>query len=228
MEEKQGFVFLPSYYEAISELPPEERLTVYDALCRYALEGQWPEDLRGVARIVLTLIRPTLDRGQQKYKAARESGKKRGNPNFRKGRRNPYYEKDNSGDNSEDNWDKDIDTDIDTDKEEEREEEKASDWEKAAAMDPVPAAAAEPKLPPVGTYQNVFLSSGERERLQKNFPTTVQWHIDRLSDYLHAGVNLPRTNHCEAILDLAERDALRGDIQWGRGPRNPRAAPCGV
>ena len=170
MDEKQGFVFLPSYYEAIRELPPEVRLEVYDAICQYGLDGEWPEELHGIARTVLLLIRPTLDRGQRKYKASVENGKKGGNPNFQKGRRNPYYPEDNPKDNPEDNpgdnQDKDIDKDKekDKDKEEEREEEKEKDTETARGA---------------GDYENVFLSSDQWERLKKNFPDTWPWHENR-------------------------------------------------
>lgn len=213
MDEKQGFVFLPSYYEAIRELPPEVRLEVYDAICQYGLDGEWPEALHGIARTVLLLIRPTLDRGQRKYKASVENGKKGGNPNFQKGRRNPYYPednpednpKDNPEDNPGDNQDKDIDKDKekDKDKEEEREEEKEKDTETAQGA---------------GDYENVFLSSDQWERLKKNFPDTWLWHVNRLSGMIQAGRSLPRRGHCDAIFALAEQDILNGHTQWGRGP----------
>ena len=206
MEEQQGFVFLPSYYEAIRELPAEERLAVYDAICQYGLEGEWPE-LHGIARTVLLLIRPTLDRGQRRYKAARENGKKGGNPNFQKGRRNPYYpeDKDNQTDNPAHNQDKDkekdIEKDMDTDKEKEREKETES---------------ARPA--PGGTYENVLLSSCEWARVKREFPDTWLWHVNRVSALLHAGTRLPGRTHCDAIFALAEEDILNGHIQWGRGP----------
>lgn len=40
MEEKKGFVFLPTYYDAIESLPVRHRLRAYQALCSYALDGE--------------------------------------------------------------------------------------------------------------------------------------------------------------------------------------------
>ena len=37
--EKVGFVFLPSYLEAIEALPRELRLELFEALCTYGVEG---------------------------------------------------------------------------------------------------------------------------------------------------------------------------------------------
>lgn len=213
MEEKQGFVFLPSYYEAIRELPPEERLEVYDALCQYALDGVWPEELGTVPRIILRLIRPTLDQGQRKYRASVENGKKGGNPNFKRGCPNPYYPKDNPKDNPGDNQDKDREKDMDKETDTDQEREKETETESASA------AAGEPKTGGAGKYANVFLSSEEWERLKKNFPLSWQWHIDRLSELIFAGRKLPRPNHWEAIRDLAEADMLQGKIHWGGLPQ---------
>lgn len=204
MEEKRGFVFLPSYYEAIRELPPQERLEIYDALCGYALDGVWPEELGTVARIVLRLIRPTLDQSCRKYRASVENGKKGGNPNFKRGCRNPYYPKDNPEDNQDKDMDKDKDKDMDKDREKEREKEKETP----------PEAPAEPTEPGLGTHGNVFLSSDALERLKKNFPATWQWHVNRLSENLQAGKELPEIDHYRAILNRAEEEMLHGRIPW--------------
>jgi len=191
-EERTGFVFLRSYYEAVKDLPKTKRLEVYDAICNYAFTDQWPETPTGTAKAVLQLIRPTLDKGLQNYKRAKENGKRGGNPNFRKGQSNPYYlptdtkdnQKDNQPHNPGDNLDKDKDKDMDMDMDKEREKEMES---------------------PMGPYGNVLLSSEEKKRLQQLFPNTWQSEIDRLSEHLHRGDPLPCRRHYDAIRILFEQ-----------------------
>ena len=64
MERKQ-FTWYRSYYDALKELPAEEFRDIVLAVCAYALDGEEPE-LSGVARAILTLIRPTLEVGRSK------------------------------------------------------------------------------------------------------------------------------------------------------------------
>ena len=192
-EERNGFVFLRSYYEALQGLPAKLRLAVYDALCAYAFTGQWPENLTGTALAVMQLIRPTLDTGLRRYSRAKTGGKRGGgNPNFQRGKPNPYYpkdnpednSKDNSEDNSEDKLNKDKEKDMDKDKDKERDKDMES---------------------PLGPYGNVLLSSAEMNRLQKNFPRTWQDEIDNLSRRLHEGKRLPHKRHYHLICDLFEQ-----------------------
>ncbi len=100
--------------------------------------------------------------------------------------------------------DMDKDKDTDTDREKEREREKET----------CPEAPAEPTEPGLGPHGNVFLSSDEMEGLKKNFPATWQWHINRLSENLRAGRELPGINHYQALLDRAEEEMLHGRIPW--------------
>ncbi|MBR6745623.1 MAG: hypothetical protein IKM00_10485 [Clostridia bacterium] len=76
---KESFVFFKSYYEAASALPPEIRLEIYDAVCRYALYGEVGE-MSDMTRAMFTLMRANLDATEKKYRDAVESGKKGGRP----------------------------------------------------------------------------------------------------------------------------------------------------
>lgn len=75
-----SFVFYKSFYEAISKIPPENQLEVYNAICRYSLEGKEPEDLSGIASAIFILIKPNIDSSQNRYQASIENGKRGGRP----------------------------------------------------------------------------------------------------------------------------------------------------
>ena len=74
-----GVVFLPSYYEAIKDLPESDRLQMYDAILRYGLYGELIE-LPPALRAMLTLIKPNIDASQNRYRSAKENGSKGGAP----------------------------------------------------------------------------------------------------------------------------------------------------
>lgn len=74
-----GFRMLPSYYEAIRDLPDPERLRMYDAIMDYGFgnaPGQLPASLRGI----FGLIRPTLAKSIKFEAKQVENGKKGGRP----------------------------------------------------------------------------------------------------------------------------------------------------
>lgn len=86
-----------SFRDAIIGLPDEVRLEILEAIIGYGLDGIMPEFKNQISRSVFLMAQPNLDISGSKRKS------KRGNPNFGKGRPNPYYSGDNSVDNSGDN-----------------------------------------------------------------------------------------------------------------------------
>jgi len=68
---RNSFIFYRSFYEAITELPDEEKGRIYDAIFKYALDGECAS-LSGVEKAIFTLIKPQIDANQKKY----ENGKK--------------------------------------------------------------------------------------------------------------------------------------------------------
>ena len=51
----EGFRWLPSYYEAIRDLPDQERLMMYDAICDYGF-GNEIDELPPLLRALFCLI----------------------------------------------------------------------------------------------------------------------------------------------------------------------------
>jgi hypothetical protein len=76
---RDSFVFYASFYEAISNLPGETQLEVYNALCKYALLGELPE-ASPIAKAMLTVMRPAVDAASARYEASVANGKKGGRP----------------------------------------------------------------------------------------------------------------------------------------------------
>ena len=74
-----GVVFLPSFYEAVKDLPDSERLGVYDAVMRYGLFGEITE-LSPVGNALFLLMRPVIDSSQRRHRAAKANGAKGGAP----------------------------------------------------------------------------------------------------------------------------------------------------
>ena len=117
-----GFVFQPSYYASMSNLPDADRLALYDALCRYGLYGEVPEDLPPIANGFFMLMQPTVDASKKRYATSVENGKKggapKGNHNAKKQPKNNLktteeQPKNNLNINNNKNIDIDINKDID-------------------------------------------------------------------------------------------------------------------
>lgn len=64
-----------SFRDAAKQMPDDERLKFWDALMDYALDGEEP-DIDGIAGIVFTAIRPTID----SYTESASQGTKGGRP----------------------------------------------------------------------------------------------------------------------------------------------------
>lgn len=114
----EGVVFLPSYHEAIRDLPDEERLQAYDAIVRYGLYGEITE-MTPVMKALFSLIKPNIDASQRRYRAAKENGGKGGRPTKNQTENQKQNQKQNQTENQD--IDYDIDSDFDSDKERERE-----------------------------------------------------------------------------------------------------------
>lgn len=109
-----GVLILPSFYEAIRELPDAERLAVYDAIARYGLYGEII-DLPPVVKPVFTLIKPVIDSSQRRYQAAKANGRKGGRPRKNQTGKQIINQSDNQVVNQTANQDKDLDSDLEID-----------------------------------------------------------------------------------------------------------------
>lgn len=74
MERESSFVFYRSFKDAIDNCPEEDRLTIYESIVSYALDGAPPEITGGAIRIVWPLIEPQLNANRDKRKAGRKGG----------------------------------------------------------------------------------------------------------------------------------------------------------
>ena len=109
-----GIVILPSYYEAIKDLPDADRLQIYDAIVRYGLYGEIIE-MSPMIKSMFTLIKPNIDSSQNRYRAAKENGSLGGRP--KKPEKNQTQ---NQTANQTQNQDKEKDSDFDKNMDSER------------------------------------------------------------------------------------------------------------
>lgn len=209
--EKVGFVFLPSYLEAIRALPREERLELFEALCTYGVEGTEPETDNGVVRAMMTLLKPNVEQSRKRYLASRENGSKGGRP-----RKNPGETQPEPSESKE--KDKEMEKEMEMDKEEERETEKETETADAAVS--VCGAAS---CRPMGAFENVSMTKGELTRLQQMRPFDWYQWIEDLSSYM-ASTGRRYENHYATILSWIQRktppeegDLLPFSTGGGRG-----------
>ena len=88
-----------SYIETARKLPKDKQLAFYDWIIDFALHDIEPNfsnesaDLQFALDLVFGQIKESVSASIRRYKTSVENGKKGGNPNFKKGRPNPYYKK---------------------------------------------------------------------------------------------------------------------------------------
>ena len=88
---RDSFVFYRSFAEVISMIPDaEDKITLLNALIEYGLDGTEP-DLQYPLSAMFKQMTSSIAGAQRRYQANVENGKKGGNPNFKKGKSNPYY-----------------------------------------------------------------------------------------------------------------------------------------
>ncbi len=75
-EPRNQFTFYRSYYDAVQELPKEERADIILAVCGYAIYETEPTGLSPAASMAFKLIRPTLDSGRRKAESGAKGGSK--------------------------------------------------------------------------------------------------------------------------------------------------------
>lgn len=78
MEEGRSFTVWPSYYDAIMELSPQQRLDVYDAMFTYGILGEEPDFLTDpVSKAVFAAMRPNIESSVKKHMGGRTGAKRR-------------------------------------------------------------------------------------------------------------------------------------------------------
>lgn len=79
-KERNGFVFLKAFKEAIEDLDKEDRCFMLEAITDYGLYGVEPEITKGYLKGIWKLMSSTIDVTSKKYDASVENGKKGGRP----------------------------------------------------------------------------------------------------------------------------------------------------
>ena len=105
-EKRTGFVFLPSYYDAIRPMDDDMRLRLYDAILDYGIEGVTPT-LEGIEQSMFALVKGNIDSSKSRYQACVSNGKKGGRPRKERTRRKPKEE--TKGENLDMDSDRDLD-----------------------------------------------------------------------------------------------------------------------
>ena len=90
---RDSFVIFKNWDNAIRKAPADVQLELYHAVMDYASSGEKPQGLSWQAEMFLESIGVQMESNIAKYTASVENGKKGGNPNFKKGQKNPYYSK---------------------------------------------------------------------------------------------------------------------------------------
>ncbi|WOG21077.1 DUF6291 domain-containing protein [Bacteroides thetaiotaomicron] len=120
---RDSFVFYRSFFEALQDVPIEERACIYDAICAYSLNDIEPK-LTGMQLAIFKLIRPNIDSNKRKYENGKKGasfGKKGGRPKKDNPSQTPTKPQDNPSQTRnvdvDDNVDDDVDDDVDINKE---------------------------------------------------------------------------------------------------------------
>lgn len=94
---RDSFVFYRSFFEALQDVPNEERACIYDAICAYSLNDTEP-NLTGMQLAIFKLIRPNIDANKRKYENGKKGanfGKKGGRPKKENPKLTPIKPQDN-------------------------------------------------------------------------------------------------------------------------------------
>ena len=73
---RDSVLFYRSFYDALKNIPSDERLKVYDAIMEYGMYDQDP-DLDGVALAIFLLAKPQIDANNKRYENGCKAKKKR-------------------------------------------------------------------------------------------------------------------------------------------------------
>ena len=112
---RDSFVFYRSFFEALQDVPIEERACIYDAICDYSLNDIEPK-LTGMQLAIFKLIRPNIDSNKRKYENGKKGasfGKKGGRPKKDNPSQTPTKPQDNPSQTRNVDVDDNVDDDVD-------------------------------------------------------------------------------------------------------------------
>lgn len=71
---RDSFIFYRSFFESMKDLPDEEKLKCFEALCEYALDGE-DKETYGFSKMFMTLVRPQIDANNKKSDGGKSGGR---------------------------------------------------------------------------------------------------------------------------------------------------------
>lgn len=77
MDERDGFYFHRSFWEAVNELPQKDQLPILRAIILFGLTGEEPEKLTPMQKGFFLLVRPVLQKGRNKASSGKKGGSKK-------------------------------------------------------------------------------------------------------------------------------------------------------
>lgn len=90
---RDKFLFHKSWANAIMDLPKDIKLEVYEAIVEYGLTGT-ERDLKPMVKLAFGFVKKDIDKDKAISKMRSFAGRiGGGNPHFKKGQENPYYDK---------------------------------------------------------------------------------------------------------------------------------------
>lgn len=73
---KMGFIFYPSYLEAVEKLPPDRQLAFLKTIFNFAFEGKEPQHLTDVEDMAFNFIKSAILSSRKRYEDKSNKGKK--------------------------------------------------------------------------------------------------------------------------------------------------------
>lgn len=77
LDERDGFYFHRSFWEAVNELPQKDQLPILRAIILFGLFGEEPEKLSPMQKGFYLLVRPILQKGRNKAANGKKGGSKK-------------------------------------------------------------------------------------------------------------------------------------------------------
>lgn len=74
-DNRDSFIFYRSFYEAIKELPPQNKLEMFEAISAFSLDFKEPQ-LSGISKTIWILIKPQLEANIKKFHNGKKPKKK--------------------------------------------------------------------------------------------------------------------------------------------------------
>ena len=71
---RESFVFFRSFFEAIEEIDEKKQLKLYKSIANFALNGEYPTDLKGIEKAIFALIEPQISASNKRYEVSKKCG----------------------------------------------------------------------------------------------------------------------------------------------------------